>query len=154
MQFAYITGWRIPSEVLPLQWRHVDFEARVVRLDPHTTKNDEGRTFPFTDALEQLLEAQKAEHDRLKAEDVICPWVFNRTNKKVKGKRITTFIKAFRAACDEGGLSGSHSTRPAADRRAQPGARRHSRARGHADDRAQDALGVRALQHRERMRSR
>lgn len=44
VQFAYITGWRIPSEVLRLQWRHVDFEARVVRLDPHTTKNDEGRT--------------------------------------------------------------------------------------------------------------
>jgi integrase len=84
VQFAYITGWRIPSEVLKLQWRHVDFEARVVRLDPHTTKNDEGRTFPFTDALERLLEAQKAEHDRLKAEGIICPWVFNRTNKKVK----------------------------------------------------------------------
>ena len=106
VQLAYITGWRIPSEVLPLQWRHVDFEARVVRLDPHTTKNDEGRTFPFTDALEQLLEAQKAEHDRLKAEDVICPWVFNRTNKKVKGKRITTFIKAFRAACTKAGCPG------------------------------------------------
>ena len=106
VQFAYITGWRIPSEVLPLQWRHVDFEARVVRLDPHTTKNDEGRTFPFTDALEQLLEAQKVEHDRLKAEDVICPWVFNRTNKKVKGKRITTFIKAFRAACTKAGCPG------------------------------------------------
>jgi integrase len=82
VQFAYITGWRIPSEVLPLQWRHVDVEARVLRLDPHTTKNDEGRTFPFTEALERLLETQKAEHDRLKAEDVICPWVFNRTNKK------------------------------------------------------------------------
>src|SRR5688572_26827146 len=106
VQLAYITGWRIPSEVLPLQWRHVDFEARVVRLDPHTTKNDEGRTFPFTDALEQVLEAQKAEHDRLKAEDVICPWVFNRTNKKVKGKRITTFIKAFRAACTKAGCPG------------------------------------------------
>jgi integrase len=89
--------------VLPLQWRHVDFEARVIRLDPHTTKNDEGRTFPFTDALELLLEAQKVEHDRLKAEGVICPWVFNRTNKKVKGKRITTFIKAFRAACLKAG---------------------------------------------------
>jgi integrase len=53
VQFAYITGWRIPSEVLKLQWRHVDFEAHVVRLDPHTTKNDESRTFPFTDALER-----------------------------------------------------------------------------------------------------
>ena len=63
VKFSYITGWRIPSEVLKLQWRHVEFETRVVHLDPHTTKNDEGRTFPFTDALEQLLEAQKAEHD-------------------------------------------------------------------------------------------
>jgi integrase len=106
VQFAYITGWRIPSEVLRLQWRHVDFEARVVRLDPHTTKNDEGRTFPFTETLHALLEAQKAEHDRLKAEGVICPWVFNRSNKKVKGKRITTFIKAFRAACTKAGCPG------------------------------------------------
>jgi integrase len=106
VQFAYVTGWRIPSEVLPMQWRHIDFEARVVRLDPHTTKNDEGRTFPFTDALEQVLEAQKAEHDRLKAEDVICPWVFNRSNRKVRGKRITTFIKAFRAACTKAGCPG------------------------------------------------
>jgi integrase len=83
VHFAFITGWRIPSEVLPLQWRHVDFEIRVVRLDPHTTKNDEGRTFPFTDALQHLLEAQKTEHDRLRAEDVICPCVFHRTGKKV-----------------------------------------------------------------------
>ncbi|HZF74059.1 MAG TPA: site-specific integrase [Gemmatimonadaceae bacterium] len=106
VQLAYITGWRIPSEVLRLQWRHVDCEARVVRLDPHTTKNDEGRTFPFTDTLEWLLEAQKAEHERLKAEGVICPWVFNRSNRKVKGKRITTFIKAFRAACTKAGCPG------------------------------------------------
>ena len=42
VQFACITGWRMPSEVLKLQWRHADFEARVVRLDPHTTKNDKG----------------------------------------------------------------------------------------------------------------
>jgi integrase len=78
----------------------------VVRLDPHTTKNDEGRTFPFTEALERLLEAQEAEHERLKAEGVICPWVFNRSNRKVKGKRITTFIKAFRAACTKAGCPG------------------------------------------------
>jgi len=52
------------------------------------------------------LTATQAEHDRLKAEGVICPWVFNRTNKKVKGKRITTFIKAFRAACTKAGCPG------------------------------------------------
>jgi hypothetical protein len=36
----------------------VDFSAGEVRLDPGTTKNDEGRTFPFTDALRALLTEQ------------------------------------------------------------------------------------------------
>lgn len=36
-----------------------------MRLDPGTTKNTEGRTFPFTAALEAVLGAQKAEHDGL-----------------------------------------------------------------------------------------
>jgi hypothetical protein len=31
--FAYITGWRIDSEVLPLQWKHVDFGSGEVRLE-------------------------------------------------------------------------------------------------------------------------
>jgi integrase len=154
VQFAYVTGWRIPSEVLKLQWRHVDFEARVVRLDPHTTKNDEGRTFPFTDALARLLEAQKAEHDRLKADGVICPWVFNRSNRKVKGRRITTFIKVFSATCTKAGCPGRipHDLRRTAVRNlVRAGGTRACR---HADDRTQDALGVRALQHRERVRPR
>ena len=34
IEFAYITGWRIPSEVLTLEWRQVDFKAGEVRLDP------------------------------------------------------------------------------------------------------------------------
>ena len=37
---------------------------------------------------------------------MICPWVFNRSNRKVKGRRITTFIKAFRAACTKAGCPG------------------------------------------------
>lgn len=32
--FAYITGWRIDSEVLPLEWRQVDFGAGEVRDRP------------------------------------------------------------------------------------------------------------------------
>lgn len=39
----------------------------MVRLDPGTTKNRDGRSFPFTAALEALLTDQLAEHDRLKA---------------------------------------------------------------------------------------
>jgi integrase len=46
--FAYVTGWRINSEVLPLQWRQVDLKAGEVRLDPGTTKNLEGRIFYLT----------------------------------------------------------------------------------------------------------
>lgn len=56
--FAYITGWRIDSEVLPLQWKHVDFSTGEVRLDPGTTKNGEGRTFPMTAELRRLLTAE------------------------------------------------------------------------------------------------
>ena len=54
VRFAYITGWRVKSEVLKLEWRHVDLKAGEVRLDPGTTKNGEGRTFPFTIDLKRV----------------------------------------------------------------------------------------------------
>lgn len=57
--FAYVTGWRIPSEVLRLEWRQIDFAAGEVRLNPGETKNREGRVFPFTPELRSLLEAQR-----------------------------------------------------------------------------------------------
>lgn len=100
--FAYLTGWRIPSEVLTLQWRQVNLKAGTVRLDPGTTKNDEGRTFPFGQALPELrrvLKAQRALTDAVeRAEDEICPWVFHR-----KGKRITDFRGAWTKACTAAG---------------------------------------------------
>ena len=46
--FAFVTGWRTPSEILPLEWRQVDLKAGDVRLDPGRTKNGEARTFPLT----------------------------------------------------------------------------------------------------------
>jgi integrase len=58
---ACITGWRVRSEVLRLEWRHVDFTGRgELRLDPHSTKNDEPRVFPLTAELRAILEAQEA----------------------------------------------------------------------------------------------
>jgi integrase len=78
IQFAYITGWRILSEVLPLEWRQVDFRASEIRLDPETTKNRDGRVFPRTDELQELLRACHAEHQQLKLKGQIVPWVFFR----------------------------------------------------------------------------
>ena len=57
--FAYITGWRLPSEVLTLTWRQIDFVDETVRLDPGKTKSGEGRVFPFTVELRQILKAQR-----------------------------------------------------------------------------------------------
>ena len=57
--FAFITGWRTPSEILPLEWRQVDLDAGEVRLDAGTTKNGDGRVFPFTTALRHVLAAQQ-----------------------------------------------------------------------------------------------
>jgi integrase len=70
IRFAAITGWRTADEVLPLEWRQVDFSAGEVRLDVgttsegrvFTTKNDEGRGFPITEELRAVLDTQHAEH--------------------------------------------------------------------------------------------
>ena len=64
--FAFITGWRICSEVLSLEWRQVDFAAGEIRLDPETTKNRDGRVFPMTGELRTLLDAQHAAAEHAK----------------------------------------------------------------------------------------
>ena len=50
--FAYYTGWRVPSEVLPLQRNHVDLTVGTVRLEPGTTKNRHGRLIKFNELAE------------------------------------------------------------------------------------------------------
>lgn len=109
--FAYITGWRIDSEVLPLEWSRVDLAAREVRLDPGTTKNDEGRVFPMTDELYTVLAAQHVEHDRLKDAGTIWPRVFFRLIAKGRRgpktpKPILRFNKAWKVACTLAGCPG------------------------------------------------
>lgn len=99
--FAYLTGWRVPSEVLPLEWRQVDRGAGVVRINPGQTKNAEGRTFPYGDLLPELrdvLEAQWDAHETLKAAGVVCPYVFQRD-----GAPIRDFRGAWQAACATAG---------------------------------------------------
>lgn len=54
---AYITSWRAKSELITRQWRQVDLNGGWLRLEPGESKNGEGREFPFTAELRDLLEA-------------------------------------------------------------------------------------------------
>jgi len=101
IRFAYITGWRIRSEVLALTWAQIDFAAGTVRLEVRTTKNKHGRTFVMTPELRALLELQR----RLVAEGT--PWVF-----PYRGQRLGRFDKSWRTACLKAGLGKLISEKP------------------------------------------
>jgi integrase len=102
--FAYLTGWRASSEVLTLQWHQVDLDAAIVRLDPGTTKNREGRTFPFSmlPELQAVLEEQRAITTALeRSGGKIVPWVFHRAGVPIAG-----FRKSWITACKAAGCPG------------------------------------------------
>ena len=102
-EFAYLTGWR-KQEILTLQWRQVDFQAQTVRLEPGTTKNDDGRTFPFSTypQLKALLLGQR-EHTKAleRALGAIIPTVFHSDGKAIKSYNV-----AWRTACRKAGVPG------------------------------------------------
>lgn len=82
---AYITGWRLHSDLLTRQWRHVDFDAGWLRLEPGEGKTGEGRMFPLAGELRTVLEAQRAYTDAVEQErGAIVPWVFHRDGKPVR----------------------------------------------------------------------
>ncbi len=101
VKFTFATGWRARSEVLSLEWRSVDWVGRCVRLDPGTTKNGEGRFFPFTADIETVLKDQLAVHEALKKAGRVVPFVFHRD-----GNRIKEFRTAWKNACKAAGCPG------------------------------------------------
>jgi len=97
MRFAYFTGWRIRSEILPLTWDRVD--PVVVRLEPGSTKNDSGREFPYahTPPLVTLMDEQR------QARPEGCPFVF----PGASGRRLPSWYAGiWGAACQRAGLVG------------------------------------------------
>lgn len=101
-RFAYVTGWRIHSEVFALPWRLVDFDAGEIRLERDMTKNAEGRVFPINDTLAEILTTQRAYTDAVQRQrNMVVPWVFHRA-----GKRVKDFYGAWDAACEAAGCPG------------------------------------------------
>jgi integrase len=97
---AYLTGWRLASEILTRQWRHVDLNAGFLRLEPGETKNGQGRMFPLIPELRAVLEAQrKHTTDVEQATGQVVPWVFHRN-----GKPLASLRKGWDRACTEAGF--------------------------------------------------
>jgi len=96
--WAYYTGWRMYSEILPLSCDRVDLEAGTVRLYRGTTKNKQGRVIALPQVLRAILEQQWQTHF---VHYPLCPWVFHNN-----GARLQTFYKAWNRACTEAGISG------------------------------------------------
>jgi integrase len=126
VRVAFWTGWR-RGELLTLKWADVDWEAGVLRLRPTstiagtTTKNNEGRVFPFRrlPPLEEALRAQWAYREEVARRTGKFPnpdYVFHR-----EGKQIGQFRKTWASACERAGVKLSrdrvfHSLRASAAR--------------------------------------
>ncbi len=106
--FAYLTGWRTPSEVLPLRWKQVDFQAGTVRLEPGTTKNDEGRTLPFA-VLPELAYVLRNQWEKALALEMqtgqAVPWVFFWNDRgTVKPIHVKALYRRWKEACKRAGV--------------------------------------------------
>jgi integrase len=102
--------------VLTLKRSQVDLGACTLRLEPGTTKNDDGRVVSLTPELVEMLQAQI---DRVEVTETTTgkpiPHLFPHLGGKHEGKRIEDFRKAWTTACIEAtldleGLSGTART--------------------------------------------
>ncbi len=106
---AYTFGWRMQSEVLALERRHLDLEAGTLRLDPGMAKNEEGRVVYLTPELRTLLGDQLErirDLENRRKEIVPCP--FPHFGPRLAGKRIRDFRKAWAEACKAAGVPGAY----------------------------------------------
>ena len=102
-EMAYITGWRMKSELLTRQWRHVDFGGKGwLRIDAGEAKDaTAGREFQFTTWMREALERQRKFISKVeKKTGSVIPWVFCRPD----GVRIHTFYEPWREACKLAGI--------------------------------------------------
>ena len=103
---AHTFGWRMQSEVLTLERCNLDLDDGTLRLNPGTTKNDEGRLVYLTPELKKLLSGQVKRVDELgwKLGHVI-PFLFPHLTGRHQGIRIRDFSKAWKTACKRAGCA-------------------------------------------------
>ena len=114
---GYAFGWRV-QEVLGLERRHVDLEVGTLRLDPGTTKNDEGRLVYMPPDIRAAVAAQLTRVDALQRKpERVIPYLFpnlrgarqpnpGRRRVAVLGERRGDWRGAWETACRRAGLAG------------------------------------------------
>ena len=104
---AYTYGWRMQSEVLALERRQVDLQSGTLRLDPGTTKNNEGRVVFLTPELKALLAVQLERVERVSKQNrLIIPYLFPHLTGRRAGTQRGDFKKAWTTACQKAGVPG------------------------------------------------
>lgn len=87
-----------------MKWSQVDWDSGVLRLEPGTTKNEEGRVFPFGahPRLAALLREQRERTSEFEhSHDAVCPWVFNRA-----GRQIAWYYQSWHTGCEKASVPG------------------------------------------------
>lgn len=148
IRFLSYTGWR-KGEAIKLNWGNVDFRQGLVRLEPGTTKNGDGRTFPFRElpALNALMEEQRRRTQVMENHyGQIIPSVFwRRWGPRIRAVRRfeTSWRKACLDACYPGKLI--HDLRRTAVRRLERAGVSRSvamRLTGHKTERIYNAYAI------------
>jgi integrase len=107
VSIAHTFGWRMQSGVLTLERRQLDLETGTLRLEPGTTKNDDGRVVYLTPELKASIVAQLERVRSLERETgQIIPYLFPHLGGPHRGKRIQDFKKAWKTACLKAGCPG------------------------------------------------
>lgn len=103
MTVAYYTGWRVPSEIITRQKKHVVNGMLV--LDAYETKNEQSRKFPL-DVIPELRETIEQQIEATRKIEVetgrVIPWLFPGRY----GNQIKHYLPAFHAACTAAGCAG------------------------------------------------
>lgn len=101
----YAFGWRVQSEVLTLERRHVNLEANTIRLDPGMAKNDdEARVVYLTPDLASLVGQQLDRVATLERQMVRLPLPLPAL--EWAPPRRADFRRAWRTACRRAGVPG------------------------------------------------
>lgn len=105
---AYYSGWRVRSDLWPLEWSAIDRDQQLIRIAAPDTKNETGRVFaygPFKDLVAAIDACWQVHQAGVRARR-IEPRVFVRMGGRKRGQPIKSARKAWRTACRQAGHPG------------------------------------------------